>query len=100
MTAIMLFHLRSKYTAVGRKEICLFFYIYVFVELLAIFLDSTVIPTAHAVYPWFTAIYAGAVGALYWCILVNGFVGFQLYEDGTPFSLWVCHERVSVNYNC
>jgi hypothetical protein len=89
MTAIMLFHLRSKYTAVGRKEICLFFYIYVFVELLAIFLDSTVIPTAHAVYPWFTAIYAGAVGALYWCILVNGFVGFQLYEDGTPFSLWV-----------
>jgi len=89
MTAIMLFHLRSKYTAVGRKEICLFFYIYVFVELLAIFLDSTVIPTAHAVYPWFTAVYAGAVGALYWCIMVNGFVGFQLYEDGTPFSLWV-----------
>jgi hypothetical protein len=91
MTAIMLFHLRSKYTAVGRKEICLFFYIYVFVELLAIFLDSTVIPTAHAVYPWFTAVYAGAVGALYWCIMVNGFVGFQLYEDGTPFSLWVSH---------
>lgn len=87
----MLFHLRSKYTAVGRKEICLFFYIYVFIELLAIFLDSTVIPTAHAVYPWFTAIYAGAVGALYWCILVNGFVGFQLYEDGTPFSLWVSY---------
>jgi hypothetical protein len=97
MTAIMLFHLRSKYTAVGRKEICLFFYIYVFVELLAIFLDSTVIPTAHAVYPWFTAVYAGAVGALYWCIMVNGFVGFQLYEDGTPFSLWVSHLWPSVN---
>lgn len=85
----MLFHVRSKYTAVGRKEIVLFFYIYMFVELLGIFLDSTVIPTSNVVYPWFAAIYAGALGALYWCILVNGFVGFQLYEDGTPMSLWV-----------
>lgn len=51
MTLIMLFHVRSKYTAVGRKEMCLFFYIYMFIELLAIFLDSTVIPTGHVVYP-------------------------------------------------
>jgi hypothetical protein len=51
MTAIMLFHIRSKYTAVGRKEIVLFFYLYMVVELLAIFLDSTIIPTAHEVYP-------------------------------------------------
>ncbi|EJT46454.1 cell wall chitin biosynthesis-related protein [Trichosporon asahii var. asahii CBS 8904] len=88
MTLIMLFHVRSKYTAVGRKEIVLFFYIYMFVELLGAFLDSSVIPTSNVVYPWFTAIYAGAIGALYWCLLVNGFVGFQLYEDGTPMSLW------------
>ena len=51
MTAIMLFHVRSKYTAVGRKEIVLFFYIYMFVELLAIFLDSAIIPTSNSVYP-------------------------------------------------
>ncbi|KAL7418790.1 Chitin synthase, class 7 [Cryptotrichosporon argae] len=88
MTAIMLFHVRSKYTAVGRKEIVLFFYFYMIVELLALFLDSTVIPTDSVVYPWFTAVYAGLLGALYWCILINGFVGFQLYEDGTPMSLW------------
>jgi hypothetical protein len=104
MTAIMLFHIRSKYTAVGRKEIVLFFYLYMLIELLAIFLDSTVIPTAHAVYPWFTAVYAGLLGALYFCILFNGFVGyvlssatrtpaharrFSFVEDGTPLSLWV-----------
>ena len=47
----MLYHIRSKYTAVGRKEITLFFYIYMFIELLAIFLDSSIIPTGHAVYP-------------------------------------------------
>lgn len=51
MTMIMLLHVRSKYTAVGRKEIVLFFYMYMFIELLAIFLDSAIIPTASNVYP-------------------------------------------------
>jgi hypothetical protein len=51
MTLIMVYHVRSKYTAVGRKEIVLFFYIYMVIELLAIFLDSGIIPTANSVYP-------------------------------------------------
>lgn len=69
MTAIMIYHIRSKYTAVGecplptrynpmltmhhagRKEIVMFFYLYALIELLAIFLDSNIIPTANAVYP-------------------------------------------------
>jgi len=88
MTAIMIYHIRSKYTAVGRKEIVMFFWIYALIELLAMFLDSGIIPTANAVYPWFTAVYAGLVAAAYTCILINGFVGFQFAEDGTPTSLW------------
>ena len=35
----------------GRKEIVMFFYMYAFIELLAFFLDSGVIPSAHASYP-------------------------------------------------
>lgn len=35
----------------GRKEITLFFYLYGICELLAIFLDSAVIPTYHEAYP-------------------------------------------------
>jgi hypothetical protein len=50
MTAIMLFHVSSKYTAIGRKEIVMFFYIYMFASILAFFLDSTVIPTSSEVY--------------------------------------------------
>jgi len=88
MTAIMILHVRSKYTAVGRKEIVMFFYMYALVELLAIFLDSGIIPTASNVYPWFTAVYVGLVAATYCCLLINGFVGFQFAEDGTPLSLW------------
>ena len=70
MTGIMIFHIRSKYTAVGtslplharrggapihnrpgRKEILMFFYLYAIIELLAIFLDSGIIPTANVSYP-------------------------------------------------
>ena len=35
----------------GRKEIVMFFYMYAFIELLAFFMDSGVIPSAHASYP-------------------------------------------------
>lgn len=51
MTAIMIYHIRSKYTAVGRKEIVLFFWIYMVIQLLGIFLDTEIIPTANAAYP-------------------------------------------------
>jgi len=66
----------------------MFFYIYAVIELLAMFLDSAVIPTSGAVYPWFTAVYTGLITAAYMCLLINGFVGFQFAEDGTPLSLW------------
>ncbi|KAJ7134254.1 chitin synthase III catalytic subunit-domain-containing protein [Mycena epipterygia] len=89
MTAIMILHIRSKYTAVGRKEIVTFFWLYALIELLAIFLDSGIIPTSNSVYMWFAAIYTGLVAAAYACILINGFVGFQFAEDGTPLSLWL-----------
>ncbi|KAJ8453860.1 hypothetical protein ONZ45_g14684 [Pleurotus djamor] len=88
MTAIMIYHIRSKYTAVGRKEIVMFFWLYAVIELLAIFLDSGIIPTANVSYPWFAAVYAGLVVAAYTCLLINGFVGFQFAEDGTALSLW------------
>lgn len=35
----------------GRKEIVLFFYMYAFIEVLAFFMDSGVIPSAHVSYP-------------------------------------------------
>jgi len=50
MVTIMILHIRSKYTAVGRKEILVFFYMYFLEELLAIFLDSAIIPPSSDVY--------------------------------------------------
>jgi hypothetical protein len=49
---------------------------------------------------WFTAVYAGFIGALYWCIVINGFVGFQFAEDGTPMSLWVSFLPIASSISC
>ena len=42
---------RQTHTGPGRKEILMFFYLYAIIELLAIFLDSGIIPTANVSYP-------------------------------------------------
>lgn len=89
MTAVMILHVRSKFTAVGRKEITTFFYIYMVLTMCSLVLDAGVIPPGNSAFPYFTAAQNGLVSALCTCLLVNGFVGFQLYEDGTTLSVWL-----------
>jgi hypothetical protein len=90
MTAIMIFHVRSKFTAVGRKEILTFFYIYSLLTITSLVLDAGVIQaTPQTAYPWFVAVQNGLTSALCTSLLINGFVGFQLYEDGTTLSVWL-----------
>lgn len=55
----------------------------------SLILDSGVIPPGNGVYPYFAAVQNGLTSALCVCLLVNGFVGFQLYEDGTTLSVWL-----------
>ncbi|CAJ0628947.1 10235_t:CDS:2 [Entrophospora sp. SA101] len=88
MTSIMIYHIKSKYTAVGRKEIVMFFYLYMMVTFLEFLLVSGIIPTASPTYPYFTAAHLSLITTTFWCLLLNGFVGFQFAEDGTPLSLW------------
>lgn len=40
-----------------------------------------------SVYPYFVAAQNGLTSALCTCLLINGFVGFQIFEDGTAQSL-------------
>lgn len=89
MTVIMVLHVRGKFTAVGRKEITTFFYIYMLLTFLSLCVDAGVVPPGSAPYPYFVSIQNGLTSALVTNLLINGFVGFQLYEDGTPLSLWM-----------
>ncbi|KAK3905223.1 chitin synthase III catalytic subunit [Staphylotrichum tortipilum] len=89
MTVTMVLHVRGKFTAVGRKEITSFFYLYMLLTFLSLCIDAGVIPPGSAPYPYFVAVQAGLANAMVTCLMINGFVGFQLYEDGTPLSLWM-----------
>lgn len=89
MTVIMILHIRGKFTAVGRKEILAFFYYYMLLSFFSLCVDAGVIPPGSGAYPYFVAIQAGLSSSLITCLLINGFVGFQLYEDGTPLSVWL-----------
>ncbi|KAI9890416.1 MAG: Chitin synthase, class 7 [Vezdaea aestivalis] len=89
MTIIMIIHVRSKFTAVGRKEITSFFYLYMLLTVCSLVLDSGVVPPGSGTYPYFAAVQSGLTSALCVCLLVNGFVGFQIYEDGTTLSVWL-----------
>ena len=44
MTVIMILHVRSKFTAVGRKEILTFFYLYVLLTCISLVVDAGVVP--------------------------------------------------------
>lgn len=47
------------------------------------------VPPASSAYAYFVAAQLGLVSALCICLMINGFVGFQLYEDGTTLSVWL-----------
>jgi hypothetical protein len=74
---------------IGRKEITSFFYLYMILTFISLCLDCGVIPPGSGPYPYFVAVQLGLVSALCVCLLINGFVGFQLYEDGTTLSIWL-----------
>lgn len=73
----------------GRKEIINFFYLYMLLTVASLVVDAGVTPPGSDAYPYLVAVQAGLSSALITCLMVNGFVGFQLYEDGTPLSLWM-----------
>jgi hypothetical protein len=89
MTIIMILHVRSKFTAVGRKEILTFFYLYMLLTFISLLVDAGVVPPGSDPYPYFVSVQNGLSSAVVTCLLINGFVGFQLYEDGTPLSMWM-----------
>ncbi|KAH0284282.1 hypothetical protein M436DRAFT_35386 [Aureobasidium namibiae CBS 147.97] len=89
MTVIMIVHVRSKFTAVGRKEIISFFWGYFLLTIVSLLVDCGVVPPGSGAYPWFVAVQNGLASATCVSLMIAGFVGFQLYEDGTFLSVWL-----------
>ncbi|ANB12741.1 Chs7p [Sugiyamaella lignohabitans] len=85
---LIIFNVRSKYTAIGRVEILHFFYIFTALTMISLVIDAGVTPPGSPSYPYFVSIQSGLTSALCCCLMLNGFLGFQLYEDDTFWSKW------------
>jgi hypothetical protein len=73
----------------GRKEIASFFYLYTLLTICSLVIDCGVVPPGSEAYPYFVAVQCGLASSTCICLMINGFVGFQLYEDGTTLSVWL-----------
>ena len=61
-------------------------------------IDCGVVPPGSSVYSYFVAAQCGLTSATCLCLMINGFVGFQLYEDGTTLSVWLLRVCSSVMF--
>ncbi|KAI9685594.1 MAG: hypothetical protein M1822_004452 [Bathelium mastoideum] len=86
ITLFLLWRSETKRAAVGRREMQLFLLGYIVIEICEIFTVGW-FPLHGAVRKGFTAVHIAAIVSTLWILMLNGAVGYQLLDDGTPFSL-------------
>lgn len=86
--AIIVYNSYQKYTAVGRREMLDVFYLYTFLTLWSLIIDSGVVAADAGAYPWFVAVQMGLAGAVCIQLLCTSLIGFQFWEDGIAASVW------------
>ncbi|KAJ4347598.1 hypothetical protein N0V95_005292 [Ascochyta clinopodiicola] len=85
-TFFLLWRSERKKAAVGRREMQLFLLGYIIVSICEIFTIGG-FPLNNSVRLAFVAVHIAAIVATSWILMLNGLVGYQLLDDGTPISL-------------
>lgn len=85
---IIIFNVRAKYTAIGRTEMLFFFYLMIGVIVSSLVVDCGVSPPSSASYAYFVSLQLGFASASCACLLYNGILCFQFWEDGSRKSMW------------
>lgn len=88
---VILFNVRSKFTAIGRSEYAYFYQLFFVTVVMTLVVDCGVSPPGSGSYPYLVAVQLGLASACCWSLAVMGFLGFRLWEDGTLKSMFfVC----------
>ncbi|KAG4304693.1 hypothetical protein PORY_001746 [Pneumocystis oryctolagi] len=77
---------QTKFAAVGRREMQILALIYFFISICQIFSIGGFVTNAK-VFGIFTAAHIAFIASFFWILLLNAIVGYQLFEDGTIFSI-------------
>ncbi|CAK9440280.1 uncharacterized protein LODBEIA_P43800 [Lodderomyces beijingensis] len=99
---IIIFNVRAKYTAIGRTEMLNFMYLMIGLLVSSLIVDCGVAPPSSATYAYFVALQIGVASSCCICLLFNGILCFQFWEDGTRKSMWtlrfLCFGWFAVNF--
>ncbi|KAJ3166771.1 Chitin synthase, class 7 [Irineochytrium annulatum] len=90
MTGIMIYHIKSKYTAVGRKEIVMFFYMYGMTTIVEFLLVSGIIPIAFVGYKTIR-ISSFVVFAITFLVAFFTFQSGSVFQSTNPTGLFVVY---------
>ncbi|KAK6457632.1 chitin synthase III catalytic subunit [Scheffersomyces xylosifermentans] len=85
---IIIYNVRAKYTAIGRTEMLYFLYILFSLIVSSLIVDCGVSPPSSSSYAYFVSAQIGLASAVCICLLFNGILCFQFWEDGTRKSMW------------
>lgn len=91
MLVVVLANVRTKYTAVARQEMLDLFALCLALTLVSLVIDTGLVPAAggwRRAYIYGVALQLALQSACCWCLMFNGIVVFQLWEDGTCKSVW------------
>lgn len=85
---IIIFNVRAKFTAIGRTEMLVFFYLYIGLIVSSLVVDCGVSPPSSDSYAYFVSVQLGLASACVAALFYNGLLCFQFWEDGTRKSMW------------
>lgn len=99
---VIVFNVRAKYTAIGRSEMVFFFYLNIALTISSLVVDCGVSPPSSDTYAYFVSLQLGMASAVCICLLYNGILCFQFWEDGSRRSMWtlrvICFLWFVVNF--
>lgn len=95
---MILYNIRQKFTAIGRAEYLHFFQLALLMIIFTLIVNTGASPPGSASYPYFVAIQIGFAGACCWNLLVNAFLGFNLWEDGTKKSMFLTRGATFIGF--
>ncbi|KAK5172656.1 uncharacterized protein LTR77_002776 [Saxophila tyrrhenica] len=83
---VLIWRSERKRAAVGRREMQIFLLGYIVISICEIFTIGW-FPLDGAIRRGFAAVHIATIIATLWILMMNGAVGYQLIDDGTPLSL-------------
>ncbi|GMM36283.1 Chs7 protein [Saccharomycopsis crataegensis] len=91
LIVLILFNIRSKFTAIGRAEMMFLYSSLLVLTVFSIVNDCGVSPPGSRTYGFLVAVQNGLSSVCSWALMVCGFLGFELWEDGKKRSMMMLY---------